>query len=170
LLAQYSSQSPGYMPDVFFALVAFLIADDYGNRPAIWSALSFQLPVILGYLSHLTLAFESFGQLQWMLWKSKNPRFPCASIANFLVWNGAPLLFLSALYLINIRTTQHGGVYENISLSRSLHEVATLPLGLATTGPGMGVGLIFCFFVIAVTVRLLNEPKDDRWVFFVTII
>ena len=170
LLVLYSSEARGYMPEVFFALVAFLIAEDYGTRPALWSALSFSLAVMLGFLSHLTFAFAYFGLVQWMLWKSKNPRFPCASIANFLVWNGAPLLFLSALYLINIRTTQHGGVYENISLSRSLHEVATLPLGLATTGPGMVVGLIFCFFVIAVTLRLLNEPKDDRWVFFVTIL
>ena len=39
------------MPEVFFALVAFLIAEDYGTRAALWPAISFSLAVVLGFVA-----------------------------------------------------------------------------------------------------------------------
>ena len=50
LLVLYSSEARGYMPEVFFALVAILIAEDYGTRAALWPAISFSLAVVLGFL------------------------------------------------------------------------------------------------------------------------
>jgi hypothetical protein len=161
LMVLYSSEARGYMPAVFFALLAFWAARGYRDRGGLLGPLLFGLSVVLGFLSHLTFLFTYLALAQWMLAKK-------APLTELLRWHALPLGFLAAFCFLDVRYLHYGGVYEPISLLRSLRESIALPLGLPDTSAGLVVGVGFSVAMVLSGLRAMRRSGDDEWAFYVT--
>jgi hypothetical protein len=162
----YSSEARGYAPLVFFCFLCFLSLESSFDKPRWQMAALFSLSAVLGLSSHLTFIIFLSASLIWFWLCLFQSKLTLAAIARWtFAFYAIPLVYLGALYLIDLRYLQIGGGTP-ISVFDGYGETLAWVLGGPNaswlerfTGAITGVGLI-------AGLAMLIKERDSEWVFF----
>lgn len=165
-LVFYSSEARGYALASFFAIVAFdaLLAEL--DRPRWWTALTFNVICVLGFLAHLTFVHFYLAAMFWSVLRiRRKTRSIPAQLTRWLRLNAIPIALCGALYFTFIRHLIIGGAAPTSPLL-----VIASSLSLAAGGAGQGIGSFVVAIVVAVgfiaTLVMQLRRRDDAWLFY----
>jgi len=126
----YSSEVRGYALAVFFAFLAFYLLDRYLETRRWPLAVMFSLSVVLGLLRTLTFVSFYLAALIWSAYRLMRSRAGLKPIVVAMVWcHAVPLLFLTALYFVNVRYVVNVGGGFSPSLIHSYGAALAWALG-----------------------------------------
>jgi hypothetical protein len=168
----YSSEARGYALAVFFALAAFHLLDRYhekvkGDSPILrrWPfAAGFSGCAILGFLSQLTFVSFYLATLAWSSYRLKGNR-KATFVRTMLGCHAAPLLFLTAFYVLDIRRLT-GISGTPASLLRSCVSVPAWAMGSPSHAAAQLAAGIVAAAILVVGMWGLRRDRLDLCVFF----
>jgi hypothetical protein len=167
MLICMASEARGYALAGFFALAAFLALDRFLNNRSFWAGALFATTVILGTLSHLTFVDIYFALFVWSCFVvAKRADSWSAAMLQLARLHATPLIFMAALYLLDVRQMKIGG-----GDVRQLGDViaSSLALVLGSSNVNPLVGWLLGVVVIAAAstaLVLLARAGSDLWIFF----
>jgi Dolichyl-phosphate-mannose-protein mannosyltransferase len=166
----YSSEARGYAPLIFFCFLCFLVLQSFLDRPRWRAAALFSICAILGFTSHLTFLTFLCASLIWFWARSLSLKFSLRRIAGWTAaCYAAPLIYVLAIYFIDIRYLQIGGGTPistldgyGATLAWTLGGPNDSPLQIITEAISVA-GLLVGFTIV------LRE-RADLFVFFLAVI
>jgi Dolichyl-phosphate-mannose-protein mannosyltransferase len=163
----YSSEARGYAPLIFFCYLCFLILQSFLERPRWKAACLFSIGAVLGFTAHLTFLIFCSASLIWLCTRLVRRSFPPSQIFKWIaVCYAAPLLYLLALYFVDIRHMQIGGGTP-ISVLNGYRATLAWTLG----GPNLPwlqmITATICGLGLMVGLTILIRQRNDESVFFV---
>jgi Dolichyl-phosphate-mannose-protein mannosyltransferase len=166
-LIQYASEARGYAVAGFFALAAFLAMDRYLAKRSAWANISFGLASVLGLLSHLTFVHFYLGALTWSIVSCRKsaPSWR-ATFGPLLRCHAAPLSFLAALYLIDLRHMQLAGGEPYVTVNVVANTLALAVGNLAHAPVYVFLAALSAAAAAVVALAILWREKSDLCVFF----
>jgi len=172
MLIVYSSEARGYALCGFFAIAAALALDRFLAAPNRWTNVAFCLATILGFLSHLTFLSVYAGAFAWSvyaLWR--NSKSPQEALMALLRLHTAPILFVAALYWIDIRFLGIGGG-QAYDLQQVLASTSALAIGAgAESAPWMGLFAVVAWIAgVAALMWMMREATGLAIFFLVAVV
>jgi hypothetical protein len=166
VLILYSSEARGYASLIVFCFLCFLILQSFFERPRWQPAAAFSLSAVLGITSHLTFLIFLGASLVWFWVRLLRLGF---SVSKIVAWAAAcyaaPVAYLAALYVVDLRYLQIGGgtpltVIDGYgaTLAWAFGGPNASPFQLLT-GTICVAGLLWGLFI-------LIRQRSDEWIFF----
>lgn len=165
----YSSEARGYAPLVFFCFLCYFSLQLFFEKPRWQMAALFSLSALLGLTSHLTFVIFLSASLIYFWLRLFQSKLKAAAIAGWtLALYAVPVVYLSTLYLIDLRYLQIGGGTP-ISVLDGYGATLAWVLG----GPNASwlqrlTALITAVGLIAGFAMLIKK-RDSEWVFFLAV-
>ncbi len=171
VLITYASEARGYALAGFFALTAFMALDRWCAIRSPWAGAAYALSVILGTLGHLTFVEVFFAAIVWsavVCYRTGATWRQAAARLGLL--HTVPLLFLLALYLIDVRGMRVGG--GSVYLLRDIApRAAALAIGsFAQQAMLVWLAAFVALAAVVAGVYLLAREGNDLWIFFASVI
>jgi hypothetical protein len=164
----YSSEARGYALAVFFALAAFHLLDRFLETSRWPFAVAFCACAILGFLSQLTFVSFYLATLAWSFYRCKG-NAKRTFVGTMLYCHAAPLLFLAAFYLVDIRhLTGIGGTPS--SLLQSCIAVPAWAMGSPSHPAAKLAATLVAIAILVGGIWLLRRTRPDLCVFFLAAI
>lgn len=166
VLILYSSEARGYAALILFCFLCFLILERFFERPSGKLAMLFSLSAILGFTSHLTFLIFLSASLVWFCVRLHRLNFSVPKIAGWIaVCYAAPVIYLLALYVVDLRYLQIGGGTP-ISVLDGYGATLAWALGGPTASPLQLVTGAICVAGLLWGLFILIRQRSDEWVFF----
>ncbi len=153
LLILYSSEARGYALMILLGLIAYFLLDRYFLEKPKGYAAAFWAVSILGILAHITFLYITAGFILWTWCDSgKSGSGLLHRTKAVVALHGPPLVFLSLLYLVDLRRMILGGaevgtfpdvLRQLIGFAVGCPEIGILPIIVTV----MGIALI-CFEIL----------------------
>ena len=165
-LILYFSESRGYAPAIFFALLCFALLQVERPHFHIIRAVIFSLACVLGILSHATFVMVMLALFLLFTVQELNQ---FTSLKTMLLKAGlyflVPFTFSTWFYLFFIRNIQFGGgpIYSKWEV---VCRAASLTIGLPEGTRWGPVALIFAAAVLTIGTVHFYREKSSLWVFF----
>ncbi|HEV2045517.1 MAG TPA: glycosyltransferase family 39 protein [Chthoniobacterales bacterium] len=175
VLILYSSEARGYAPLLFFCFLCFHVLESFLDKPRWETALWFSLGAILGFSSHLTFVNFFVASLFWFCTRLVRSGNRLTTIlGRVTACYAAPVIYLIALYVVDIRHMDVGGgtpigLLEGYAASLAwtlgapnVYGIQMISVGVAVTGLLAGLAilwrkeldLLFFFLVVVVIMPL----------------
>lgn len=170
VLVLYSSEAKGYAPAVFFSLLSFYLLDFYLERKSWQIGLMFSISVVLGFLSHLTFLYFYLAALVWSGYRLMKSRSGLKQIMSAAFsCHALPCLFLTALYMVDIRHIVMGGG-PPMTLLNGYVNALVWALGTPWADFMVPLSCIAAVVILYAGLSMLWREKSDSWVFFIGVI
>lgn len=170
VLILYSSEARGYAALVFFCFASFLLLERFVEKPGWPLALLFSLNAIFGLTSHLTYFIFLCASFLWFLVHVLKGKWVASKIAAWiLACYAVPILYLAALYVIDIRDLQIGGGTPNRVLD-GYREMLAWACGGPNASAWQWLTATISVIGLVAGILLLIRERSDEWIFFISVI
>lgn len=166
----YSSEARGYLPALFFAVLAYELIQQCWEGFAVWKLLMFWAALGLGILAHFSFIMVCLALGVWCLAHDYWARVPLrAVIGNAVRYFAVPLVFLAGLYLVYIR---HMRVLGGNPETRwdTISDTALYLLGFSPEDVLRLPGVALMLVLVAGAVWKLIRRRRQEWIFFIAIL
>ena len=170
VLILYSSEARGYAAAIFFSLLSYYLMDHFlENRR--WSvALLFSTVAVLGFMSHLIFLNCFLAILLWSgCWFVQTRTILKSAAAAMLACHGMPIIFLIAIYFVDIRHLEVGGGTPT-GLQNSYAASLGWTLGIPRADSMTWLTWLVAAGLLGGMAGLLRREKKDAGIFFAGVI
>jgi len=166
VLILYSSEARGYAALIFFCFLCLLILQRFFERPSWRFATLFSFSAILAFTSHLTFLIFLGASLVWFCVRLFRLNF---SVSRIVAWAAAcyaaPVAYLAALYVADLRYLQIGGGTP-ISVLDGYGATLAWTFGGPNASPFQLLTGTICVAGMLSGLFILIRQRSDEWIFF----
>lgn len=170
LATVYSTEARGYSTEVAFALIAFVGARSWNERPGARSLAVAWLSIALGFLSQYLFVHVYMALGAWSLFRvARAGPERSRELKRALLLHSFPLAFTAALYFGVLRHLYNAGA-PPWHIGEVLEQTFGWTLGWPENPIALALGIAVVAVVLALDARALAKRGSDEWVFHVAVV
>jgi hypothetical protein len=171
----YGTEARGYSSLIFFALLSFLLLQNFFRHSAMWLALCFSLSSILGMLSHFSFIPFYAALFVWSFFQLLGKKHKLI-FSDFLLLNLLPSTTAAAIYIDRFSKLTFAGGPQGSRLEVLVNAVS-VPYGgyelsisnLDAGAVALGLAAVILALLFIEIVQEIRAGRSDAWFLFLVV-